>query len=249
MKEKAYKLLAIQENISNNEAKALIDAGLVSVKGQIIKIARAEMNEGVKFSVQKTAEPSVIFENDDIIAVNKPAFFVSENLEKKFAATLLNRLDKETSGVVLLAKNEEFRTLAIKEFKNLRVKKTYVAIVSGIVSESFSVTEPILTIKGKGGAFSKISKDGKSAITHVEPILVSGKKSLVKVAIETGRTHQIRVHLPSVNHGVIGDEKYAKNRNKRMFLHAYETEILGLKFTAEIPREFNDFGFEISKKL
>ena len=79
--------------------------------------------------------------------------------------------------------------------------------------------------------------------------MVSGKKSLVKVRIETGRTHQIRVHLANAGFGVIGDEKYAKSRAKRMFLHSYETEILGLKFKAPPGKSFNEFGFEIPKEL
>lgn len=247
--EKAYKLLAKQENISNNEAKDLIDAGLVSAKGQILRVARAEMSENTKFSVQKVAKPIIVFENDDILVVNKPPFFVSEKLEKIFKFKLLNRLDKETSGIVLLYKNEEFKERAIKEFKNMRVKKTYIAIVQGIVSEEMEFDEPILTIKGKTGAFSRISPHGKSAITRIFPLMISGKKSLVKIEIDTGRTHQIRVHLSNAGFGIIGDEKYAKNSSKRMFLHAYELELLDLKFRAKIPNDFNVFGFEIGKEI
>ena len=173
----------------------------------------------------------------------------SENLEKIYKFSLLNRLDKETSGVVLLYKNEEFREAAIAEFKNLRVKKSYIAIVRGIVSEEIKFDEPILTIKTRSGAFSKISPNGKSAFSEVYPLMISGKKSLVKVRIETGRTHQIRVHLANAGFGVIGDEKYAKSRAKRMFLHSYETEILGLKFKAPLDKSFNEFGFEIPKDL
>ena len=212
MQEKAYKLLAIQENISNNEAKALIDDGLVSVKGVKIKVARELMSENTKFVVQKIAKPVKIYEDENLIAVNKPNFVTSESLKKIFNANLLNRLDKETSGVILLYKNDEFREIAIKEFKNMKVKKTYLAIVNGIVSEDIVIDSPILTLKTKGGAISKISKDGKTAITEVYPLMVSGKKSLVKINIQTGRTHQIRIHLASINHAVIGDEKYGKNR-------------------------------------
>ena len=249
MQEKAYKLLAIQENISNNEAKALIDDGLVSAKGVKIKVARELMSENTKFVVQKIAKPVKIYEDENLIAVNKPNFVTSESLKKIFNANLLNRLDKETSGVILLYKNDEFREIAIKEFKNMKVKKTYLAIVNGIVSEDIVIDSPILTLKTKGGAISKISKDGKTAITEVYPLMVSGKKSLVKINIQTGRTHQIRIHLASINHAVIGDEKYGKNRNKRMFLHAYETEILGLKFKANLDKSFNEFGFEVPKNI
>ena len=158
MQEKAYKLLAAQENISHNEAKALIDAGLVSARGAKIALAREMLGENTKFSVMKPAKPAIIYEDENVLAVNKPPFMSSENLEKIYKFGLLNRLDKETSGVVLLYKNEEFRKAAIAEFKNLRVKKSYIAIVKGIVSEEMKFDEPILTIKTRSGAFSKISR-------------------------------------------------------------------------------------------
>lgn len=247
--EKAYKLLALQEGISNNEAKALIDDGLVFAKGQKVLIARGLMSETTKFSVQKQPKPSVIFEDKNLLAINKPAFITSEKIGEMYKFPLLHRLDKETSGVLVLVKNEEFQKTAIEEFKKMRVKKAYVAIVKGIVSEDITINEPILTLKTKGGAHSKISKDGKEAISHVVPLMVVGKKSLVKVSIDTGRTHQIRVHLAAVNHPIVGDEKYGKNRANRMYLHSYAMEFLGYKFRADLPSEFSEFGFEISKKF
>ncbi|WP_069637947.1 RluA family pseudouridine synthase [Campylobacter pinnipediorum] len=246
--EKAYKLLALQEGISNNEAKELIDSGLVFAKGQKLAIARAMLNINTKFTVQKLQEPKKIFEDENLIAIDKPAFITSEKISEMYKTPLLHRLDRETSGVLLLVKNEEFAKIAINEFKNMRVKKTYVAAVKGIFSEDVLVNEPILTIKGKGGAISKISKDGKEAISRVSPLMVVGKKTLLKVEIDTGRTHQIRVHLASLNAPIVGDEKYGKNRANRMFLHAYSIEILKYKFKSFLPSEFNTLGFEISKK-
>ena len=247
--EKAYKLLAIQERISNNEAKELIDSGLVSAKGQKIALARAMMSVTTKFNVQKMPRPEVIFEDENLIAINKPAFLTSEKVSEIYKFPLLHRLDKETSGVLLLVKNEEFQKTAIEEFKKHRVKKEYLAIVKGILSDEFSINEPIITLKNKGGAYSKISPSGKEAISIVTPVMVVGKKSLVKVDIKTGRTHQIRVHLNHAGFGIVGDEKYAKNRAKRMYLHAYKIELLGYKFKADLNSDFNEFGFEISRNF
>ncbi|PSM51906.1 23S rRNA and tRNA pseudouridine synthase [Campylobacter blaseri] len=248
-KEKAYKLLAVQEGISNNEAKNLIDNGQVFAHDKKILIARGLISSKTTFKVLKTKEPKVIFEDDNIVAINKPQFTTSEQIAKKFKFELLNRLDKDTSGVILLIKNKEFQEKAIEEFKHLRVKKIYVAMVDGIVSEEIIIDEPIITLKTKGGAFSKISKQGKNAITKVEPLMISGKKSIVKVTIQTGRTHQIRVHLASINHPIVGDEKYGKGSSKRLFLHSYETEILGYKFRANLDNSFHAFGFEIPKDI
>ncbi|MGH1600680.1 RluA family pseudouridine synthase [Campylobacter majalis] len=247
--EQAYKLLALQEGISNNKAKELIDSGLVYAKGQKIAIARALINISTKFNVQNLPKPRVIFEDENLIAIDKPAFITSEKISEIYKTPLLHRLDKETSGVLVLVKNDEFAKVAIEEFKKMRVKKTYVALVRGIVSEDVIVNEPIITIKGKGGAISKISKDGKSAVSHIYPLMVVGKKSLVKVLIDTGRTHQIRVHLASINMPIIGDEKYGKNRSNRMYLHAFEMGFLQYNFKSRLPDEFSSFGFEISRKF
>ena len=239
--EKAYKILAKQKNISNNEAKELIDSGLVYAKGQKVMIARALMSENTKLSGEEMPKPSVIFEDENLIAINKPAAITSEKIRQIYKFPLLHRLDKDTSGVLLLVKNDEFASLAINEFKKMKVR--------GIMSEEVVVNEPILTIKNKNGAFSKISKDGKEAISEISPLMVTGKKTLVKVAIKTGRTHQIRVHLASLNLPIVGDEKYGKNRANRMFLHAYSIALLNYKFKAPIPREFNSLGFELSNKF
>lgn len=247
--EKAYKVLAQQEGISNNEAKALIDSGFVFAKGKKITIARALISPATKFTVKNAGKAEVIFEDNNLIAINKPYGMTSEKISEIFKAPLLHRLDKETSGVLLLVKNDEFATVAKAEFKKLLVDKNYVAIVKGIVSDEILINDPIITIKGKTGAMSKVSKDGKTAISEVFPLMVVGKKSLVKVNIKTGRTHQIRVHLASVDLPIIGDEKYGRNSSERMYLHAYSISILGYNFIAPIPKDFNAFGFEVSQKM
>lgn len=250
----AYKILAKQEGISNNEAKALIDAGVVSAKGEKIVIARALMSEKTEFKLIRIEKPKIIYEDNDIIALNKPAFAISEKIKDDLAKnnadiTLLNRLDKETSGVLLLAKNEEFRARAIAEYKANRVKKTYYAILVGILAEDLSVELPLSTLKGKTGAFSKIDlKNGKTAITHAQPLLCEGRKTLARIEIETGRTHQIRVHMAHAGYGVYGDSKYAKSTAKRVFLHSYETQILDYKFRAPLTRDFGAI-FELPSEL
>ncbi|MDY3133581.1 MAG: RluA family pseudouridine synthase [Campylobacter lanienae] len=245
MMEKAYKLLAIQEGISNNEAKELIDAGLVSVGGQRVVLARGLLKESAKFKITKLSKPTKIFEDENIIAINKPPFITSEKIAEIFKFPLLNRLDKETSGVIMLYKNEDFQKRAIREFSQNRVRKTYLAIIKGIVCENLSIDQPLSTIKTKSGAYTKIDlKNGKQAITHITPIAVEGKKSLLKVDIETGRTHQIRAHLASSGFGIIGDEKYAKSSAKRLYLHSLRSAIFDYEFFAEPDSGFFDQGFE-----
>ena len=245
--DKAYKLLALQEGISNNKAKELIDKGMVSAKGKKIQIARGELPADTKFSVKKIDKIHVIFEDSDILAVDKPAFMNAEDVCKRFKdAILLNRLDRETSGVMLFAKNEEFQKRAIDEFKNNRVYKEYVAIVEGKVIDEVVIDKPISTTKGNKAKSRIDMRNGKPALTTVMPMYIEGNKSKVKVVIETGRTHQIRVHLNSEGLPIIGDVLYGKpaaNVN-RMLLHSKVTKIFDYEFVAKEPKEFKVYGFE-----
>ena len=244
--EKAYKLLALQEGISNGKAKELIDKGVVTVNGKKLLIARGELREDAIFKIKEIAQAKIIFEDDDILVVDKPAHLNAQEVEAKFPqAVLLNRLDKETSGVMMLAKNEEFRKKAIKEFKNNKVYKEYVAIVEGKVVEDIVIDLPISTIKGKIARSRIDEKGGRPAKTTVYPSMIEGNKSKIKVVIENGRTHQIRVHLQSVGLPIIGDLQYgrASNQVTRVMLHSKVTRILGYEFQAKEPKEFYHFGF------
>ena len=245
--DKAYKLLAIQEKISNAKAKDLIDRGLVKVGDKKVMIARGEIKEDTKFSVKELAKTKVIFEDDDILVVDKPAFITADEVAKTFKdAILLNRLDKETSGVMMFAKNEEFQKKAIKEFQANRVYKEYVAIVEGKVVDEIEIDKPILTTKDRGMAKSKIDvKRGKPAKSTVYPLLVEGNKSKIKVVIESGRTHQIRVHLNSVGLPIIGDAIYGRTASNvnRVLLHSKITKIFDYTFEAKEPKEFKVYDF------
>ncbi len=238
MTEKAYKLLAIAENITNRSAKDLIDRGVVYSGGKKIVMARALMSVKTKFRVEEITKVKVIFEDDKIVAIDKPAFVTSEQIAKKRGEKLLHRLDKETSGVLLLVKDEEFREKAIEAFKRLEVQKEYIAWVSGIVVEPIVIDTPILTIKKKSGAYSKISKDGRDALSEVTPMIIEGRSSKVKVSIKTGRTHQIRVHLKSQGHPIIGDKLYGGSAHKRVLLHAGKISLLGYSFESLEPKDF-----------
>ncbi|MCE3037537.1 RluA family pseudouridine synthase [Helicobacter sp. faydin-H20] len=239
--EKAYKILSLQEKISNKKAKELIDKGLVCVRGKKVQLARAEYPMQTIFEITSLLKPEIIFEDSNILAVNKPPFIESYDLADCFKGwVLLHRLDKETSGVILLVRpDSDFHLRAKKAFKEQEVYKEYVALVSGFVSEKCVINEPILTIK-KGFAKSKISKDGLSAMTQIEPLSVVGKKTLVKAVIKTGRTHQIRVHLKSIGHSIVGDRLYGGIDFKRIMLHALKIKIFDYEFSSPLPKEFQN---------
>jgi len=240
--EKAYKILAIQEGISNNSAKSMIDRGLVYVGNKKVMIARGEIDAKTTFRVMKLEKPKVIFENDDILVIDKPAYVNSDEIEREFKpAVLLHRLDRETSGVLMLVKNEEFRVKAIKEFKQDKVYKEYIAWVEGIMSEPIEVDRAIITQRKNNKAYSNVSPKGKPARSEFFPDLVSANKTKIKCIIHHGRTHQIRVHLRYIDHPIVGDEQYGGRKAKRVMLHAHKVRLLGMEFTSPEPKEFVHF--------
>lgn len=241
MMKKAYKLLALQEKISNKEAKAMIDKGLISVNGKRLSIARTELGPETIFQVQSIAKPSVLFEDQNILAIDKPPFIESYELCRFFAGwNLLHRLDRETSGVILLIQEgSAFHTQAKEEFRKEKVYKEYLAILSGLLSQEETITDPILTIK-KGFAKSKISKKGLCAHTSLIPLQITGKKTLAKAIIKTGRTHQIRIHSSHISHPIIGDTLYGGKPAKRLMLHAHKIALLGYEFSSPMPQIFQE---------
>ena len=240
--EKAYKILAMQEGISNNNAKSMIDRGLVYVGNKKVVIARGELNADTRFRVIKVEASTVLFENSDIVVVDKPPYINSDEIERQFKpAVLLHRLDRETSGVLMLVKNEEFRERAIKEFRKDKVYKEYIAWVEGIMSEPIEVDKGITTQKKNNKAFSNVSPKGKPARSEFFPDLVSANKTKIKCIIHNGRTHQIRVHLRYIDHSIVGDEQYGGRRAKRVMLHAHKVRLLGMEFVAPEPKAFIHF--------
>ncbi|MBX7490294.1 RluA family pseudouridine synthase [Helicobacter turcicus] len=239
--QKAYKLLALQENISNNEAKSLIDKGLVSIKGKKILIARGLLAPNTRFSIQQIQSIKEIFQDKNILALEKPAFLTSEEVAKNYPQwTLLHRLDKETSGILLLVKdNSPFHLEAKEAFKQFQVLKQYTAIVEGILDEECEITAPLIIKKGKCAKVSvSKTKEGQRAITHITPLEIFGKKTKLNVQIKTGKTHQIRAHLAHIKHPIIGDVLYGGKPSSRILLHAHHVALLGYDFISSEPSEF-----------
>jgi len=237
--DKAYKVLAEAQNISNKKAKELIDRGLVYVEDKKVKIARAEIHTDTVFRIEYPDDIEILYQDEDIIAINKPAQVDSYEIQDAIdGAELLHRLDRDTSGVLLLGKNRAFIERAIKEFKNRRVEKHYVAWVEGVVYEEAEIDEPIFTVK-KGKAFSMIDPvRGKKAHTIMKPEEIQGKKSKVNIEITTGRTHQIRVHLASIGHPIVGDEQYgSRTQAKRVLLHSSKMKMFDYEFNAREPKD------------
>lgn len=233
MMDKAYKILSLRENISNRKAKELLDLGLVFSSGKKVR-ASDMVSHNIPLKIMSVENPKVIFEDKFILAISKPPFFDSYDLEKKFNGwKLLNRLDKHTSGVILLVRDDDFKNKAISEFKNERVYKEYLALVKGIVPQEMTIDKPILTLKGNYAKSKIDNRLGKRAITTITPLRLVNKNTLLKVAITTGRTHQIRLHLDSIDHPVLGDNIYGREPFDRLMLHSYKISLFDYEFCSD----------------
>lgn len=241
--DKAYKLLAHQEGISNKKAKEYIDKGYVFVGHRKVNIARAELKEGTKFRLLLPKELALIYEDDNLCAVDKPHGEECYTIERRLPGlSLIHRLDRSTSGVLLLAKNEEFRECCIQEFKAKRVQKGYLAWVEGVVPEAVCIEEPIGSKKIGNRLKSFIDSSGKEAKTTITPLEVRGRSTLLEVAIETGRTHQIRVHLAHIGHPIAGDVEYGGKQRERIYLHAGSIALLDYAIESPAGERFRNPG-------
>jgi 23S rRNA pseudouridine1911/1915/1917 synthase len=225
----------------------------------------------------KKIKLNIVFENDDFIVVNKPAGILVHPVTEKDKNTLANgliylypemhkvgedplrpgivhRIDKDTSGLVLITKNEKSFKSFKGKFKKRQINKIYLALVFGKLSAKKGTINTSITRSKSKFNRRKISKtdEGKEAITEYEIIKEYQETSLLKVSIKTGRTHQIRVHFASLSNFIIGDKEYGSKKInskyglKRQFLHACE---LGFTYKRKKYRFEIDLPLDLKKAL
>lgn len=164
----------------------------------------------------------ILFENDAVVAVNKPADILSvagRNTDKQSVESLLvdkelfkvHRIDAETSGVLLFAKNKEAQVLLSKQFEERQTQKIYHALVCGKMRKDSGTIDVPLKVNAQGN-YVKMDAQGKEALTQYECIESFAKYSFVQVQIFTGRMHQIRVHLAGIGHPIVADGKYGNGK-------------------------------------
>lgn len=204
---------------------------------------------------------SVLYEDDDVIVINKPAGIISHARGRYWyepsvasfvrqktgqegeRAGIVHRLDRATSGVMICAKNQQALSWLQKQFSHRRVKKTYVALVEGTLKAPSAVIDMPIERNPKKPQTFRVGSNGKSARTTYTVIVSGESLSELELKPETGRTHQLRVHLHQIGHPIIGDELYGGKKSERLMLHSYRLEITlpGGKrrvFTAPVPDEF-----------
>ena len=255
---------------SRSTWQKLIKNGAVKVNGEVITLPKYELGEDDYVSVEQPKEADysdqtlpVIYEDDDVIVINKPAgvlthskgalneeFTVAEFVRPKTAYKqetnrpgIIHRLDRATSGVLLCVKNDEAASYLQKQFSDRKAKKTYMAVVSGVPKETKAVIDLPIGRNPSSPSTFRVDPNGKPAETAYGVIQTNGTHSLVKLQPKTGRTHQLRVHMAYIGTPIAGDVIYGTEKAERMYLHAAELEITlpGDKrttFEAPIPPEF-----------
>lgn len=247
-------------------------------KGDIIEV---EVPEPVELNVSaEEMDLDVVYEDEDVLVVNKEKGIVVHPAPGNYTGTLVNgilhhcsdlsgingvirpgivhRIDKDTSGILVIAKNDEAHNDLAAQFKEHSIKREYYALVEGKFSNINGTVDKPISRDKKERIKMAINSDGKRAVTHYEVLEQYDKGvSLVKCTLETGRTHQIRVHMASIGHPLVGDLVYGYKRQKfNIEGQALHAKTLGfihprakeyMEFTSELPHYFKELLEKLRK--
>ena len=279
--------------ITRSAAQGLIDEGLVTVNGRVeSKNYRLRENDRVEIEEQEPKELDVepediplhiVYEDEDIIVINKPSGMVVHPAPGNERGTLVNallyhckdslsgingvirpgivhRIDKDTSGLLVVAKNDESHVFLSSLLKEHGIKRIYHAIVAGHYKESRGTINAPIARHPVDRKKMAVVPSGREAVTHYEVIEEYPSFTYASFQLETGRTHQIRVHLSSIGLPIIGDTLYGNRHSNclesvnRQLLHAWQITLPDpdsgemKTFTAPIPEDFSKISSAIKEK-
>ncbi|MEG0693664.1 MAG: RluA family pseudouridine synthase [Oscillospiraceae bacterium] len=259
---------------SRNNVKSLLSHREILVNGKVITKYDYVLKEGQKVEVNwslardngKKSLLDIIYEDSEIIVINKPAGLLSIATNKEDIRTayhmlmeyvridnpknrifVVHRLDRDTSGIMVAAKNEKIKLLLQENWADIILKRGYVALVEGKLESPKGTVRSWLRETQTHFMYSSATEgDGQEAITDYEVVSENEEYSLVDVRLQTGRKNQIRVHMKDMGHSIAGDKKYGGQTNPlgRLCLHAYILEVKHpvtrkiMCFETEIPRKF-----------
>ena len=240
-----------------------------------------EVPEPVELNVSaEEMNLDIVYEDEDVLVVNKEKGIVVHPAPGNYTGTLVNgilhhcsdlsgingvirpgivhRIDKDTSGILVIAKNDEAHNDLAAQFKEHSIKREYYALVEGKFSKVEGTIDKPISRDKKERIKMAVNSDGKRAVTHYEVLEQYNKGlSLVKCTLETGRTHQIRVHMASIGHPLVGDLVYGYKRQKfNIEGQALHAKTLGfihprtkeyMEFTSELPNYFKDLLEKLRK--
>lgn len=228
----------------------------------VVTVPEVESGENI---IRTEMDLDILYEDEDILVINKPAgmpvhpsmgnyentlangiaWYFSQKGED-FVYRCINRLDRDTTGALILAKNPLSAAVLSVQMKRRQIRRTYLALVDGVLPESGVVDAPIARMEGSVITREVNFETGESAMTHYERLAVGRYYSLAELHLETGRTHQIRVHMKYIGHPLPGDYLYHPDyrRIQRQPLHSFQLEFThpitkeSMLFTAPVPEDF-----------
>ena len=214
---------------------------------------------------------NILYDDDDVIVIDKPKGMVVHPANGNYTGTLVNaimskfgdnlsgingvirpgivhRIDKDTSGVLVIAKNDKAHLKLAEQLKEHSMTRVYVAVVRGKLKEKVGTIDAPIGRNPKDRKKMGVVANGKRAVTHYKVIKELDDCSVIEVRLETGRTHQIRVHMSYIGHPLLGDSVYSNGKNKYGFVgQALHAKILGfihpstgeyMEFSSNLPEEF-----------
>lgn len=278
--------------LSRSMIQKLIEEEQILVNGRSVRTSyMVQMQDDITIEVPEVKEVGIqaqdlpidiIYEDQDIILVNKPKGMVVHPANGNPDGTLVNaimakckdglsgiggelrpgivhRLDKDTSGLLIIAKNDHAHIQMSEQIKEHKVQKTYLALVKGIVKENEATIQMPIGRSVQDRKKMAVRKDGKEAITHFRVLTRYLHHTLLEVKIETGRTHQIRVHMAQIGHPVVGDMVYSSGKNafgvEGQMLHAQKLDFTHprtgekMHFEAPLPAYFNEVLEKLEKEV
>ena len=264
-------------DMSRSKAQKLNDDNLILVNGEHKNNSYiVEDKDVIELIENKEYVPSkfkgenipldIVYEDEDIVIINKASGMVVHPASGNYENTLVNaliyrynlddtnvrsgivhRIDKDTSGLVIVAKNDKTLELLTEMFKNKQIKKTYLAIVDGVINNKSGTINAPITRDVKDRKKMMVGKDGKNSITHFYVLKTFKNNTYLSLNLETGRTHQIRVHIAYIGHPITNDKVYGKeNTSFGQYLHASKLEFIHpitkkeIRVEAELPEEFQE---------
>lgn len=270
----------IFSDYSRSQIKQLLDGGNITVNGKTEKakykvksgdVIRLEEPETKTLELRPENIPlDIVYEDDDVIVINKPQGMVVHpapghdehtlvnallyhcplsTINGTFRPGIVHRIDKDTSGLLMVAKNDKAHRSLAKQLKDKTNIREYVALVHGRIAEDEGTINAPIGRSLKDRKKQAVVKDGRNAVTHFEVLKRYRDYTLVKCILETGRTHQIRVHMKYIGHPFVGDPLYGPKKTIKgngQFLHAgklgfvHPTTGKLLIFEAPLPKIFQE---------
>ena len=260
---------AFDPSVSRSLWQKYIKAGHISVNQRVVTTPKFEVDETDEIAVklpeqeQASAELPVLYEDDDVMVVNKPSGLLTHakgglsteptvaeiiRLKTSFASDtdrpgIVHRLDRDTSGVLIIAKTADAAAHLQRQFAQRTTKKTYLAVTDGVPKLAAAKIDLPIGRNPAAPSTFRVDPNGKPAQTNYRVLAVTDAQTLIELQPSTGRTHQLRVHMAYLNAPILGDRVYSKPNASRLMLHAYKLEITlpsgeRKTFEAAIPEEF-----------